>query len=183
MTETVRVRQAELARRLGVTRGAVNQLCKRGIIEVGQDGLIDLELAKVAIEARVGPHSRTAQGVAGGTPAKAHAAPDEAPAVAASYASSRALREAAEATMAQLRLSELKGEVIRVDAVRAAWARRLSTTRDAILQIPIRVAPLLAAETSIEQVSILLETELRQALADLSQDGASGIGQAEGAPA
>ncbi|MGB4059606.1 MAG: hypothetical protein WBK26_05255 [Burkholderiaceae bacterium] len=91
------------------------------------------------------------------------------------FQAARTRREIAEANLAELKEAEQQGKVIQVDAVRAAWARRLAGTRDAILQIPIRVAPILAAETSIEQVSILLETELRQALAELSRYGMPGV--------
>lgn len=42
---------------------------------------------------------------------------------------------------------------------------------------PKRGAPILVAETSIEQVSILLDAELRQALAELSRDGLPGGAQ------
>jgi phage terminase Nu1 subunit (DNA packaging protein) len=70
--------------------------------------------------------------------------------------------------IAQMKLAELRGELIRVDAVRATWAGRIVSTRDALLQIPPRLAPLLAAESSLTTVSQLLEDELRQALEQLS---------------
>lgn len=97
------------------------------------------------------------------------------------FQAARTRREIAEANLAELKEAEQQGKVIQVEAVRAAWARRLAGTRDAILQIPVRVAPILAAETSIEQVSILLETELRQALAELSRDAMPGAAGAEAA--
>lgn len=87
------------------------------------------------------------------------------------FQAARTRREIAEANLAEKKDAELQGKLIQVGAVRAVWARRMAATRDAILQIPIRVAPVLAAETSIEQVSILLEAELRQALAELTRDG------------
>ena len=42
--------------------------------------------------------------------------------------------------------------------------------RDALLQIPSRLAPVLAAETNLATVTQLMEDELRQALAELSRD-------------
>jgi phage terminase Nu1 subunit (DNA packaging protein) len=86
----------------------------------------------------------------------------------AAYEASRARREAAEAAMAELREGELRGELIRVEAVRAVWASRIVSTRDALLQIPSRLAPVLAAETNLATVTQLLDDELRQALEQLS---------------
>jgi phage terminase Nu1 subunit (DNA packaging protein) len=70
--------------------------------------------------------------------------------------------------IAQMKLAELRGELIRVEAVRAVWASRIVSTRDALLQIPSRLAPVLAAETNLATVTQLLDDELRQALEQLS---------------
>ena len=162
-----------------VSRQYINQLVKKGVLKKDADGLIDIEEAKQALLNRVHPGGKTTQNLQAAEPEKAPEPAAAAPATEApdenteitSYHIAKTLREAAEAQIARLKLAEMRGEVIQVEAVRAAWARRLAGTRDAILQIPIRVAPILAAETSIEQVSILLETELRQALAELNRDG------------
>ncbi len=71
--------------------------------------------------------------------------------------------------MAELKLAEMRGELIRTDAVRAAWAARIVSTREALLQIPARIAPVLAAENDLVNVTALLDDELRQALAELSR--------------
>lgn len=82
----------------------------------------------------------------------------------------RTRREIAEANLAEMREHELEGKLIRVEAIRAAWSKRISATRDALLQLPHRLAPVLAAETEMERVSQLLDVELRQALTELSRD-------------
>jgi hypothetical protein len=82
----------------------------------------------------------------------------------------RTRREIAEANLAEMREAELEGKLIRVDVIRGAWAKRVSSTRDALLQIPSRLAPMLAAQTDVDQVARVLEDELRQALAELSRD-------------
>lgn len=69
-----------------------------------------------------------------------------------------------------MREAELAGQLIRVEAIKAAWAKRISATRDALLQLPHRLAPVLAAETEMERVSHLLDAELRQCLHDLIRD-------------
>lgn len=86
----------------------------------------------------------------------------------------RTRREIAEANLAEMREHELEGKLIRVEAIRAAWAKRISATRDALLQLPHRLAPVLAAETEMERVSQLLDVELRQALTELSRDAIAG---------
>ena len=70
--------------------------------------------------------------------------------------------------MAEMREAELRGELIQVAAVKAVWAARLTSARDALLQIPPRLAPVLAAENNLTRVNQLLEDEIRQALAELS---------------
>lgn len=89
------------------------------------------------------------------------------------FQAARTRREIAEANLAELKEAEQNGKVIQADAVRAAWSRRVAGTRDALLQIPSRLAPVLAAEPSMERIALLLETELRQALHELSRDGAT----------
>jgi hypothetical protein len=69
-----------------------------------------------------------------------------------------------------MKQAEMQGTLIRADAVRAAWAAKITGARDALLQIPSRIAPVLAATADLVEVTALLEAELRQALADLSSE-------------
>lgn len=80
------------------------------------------------------------------------------------YMLSRNRREAAEAERAELSLAEDKGELIRVDAVKGVLGSMFSATRDALLQLPARMAPLLAAESDPAAVQTLLHAEIHQAL-------------------
>ncbi len=80
----------------------------------------------------------------------------------------RTRREVADANLSELKEAELRGAVIRADAMRSAWAAKVATVRDALLQIPSRLAPVLAAESDLIVVTAKLETELRQALSELS---------------
>jgi phage terminase Nu1 subunit (DNA packaging protein) len=84
------------------------------------------------------------------------------------YWDARGRRETAEAAIAEMKEAEMRGTLIRADAVRSAWAGRITGARDALLQIPGRLAPVLAAETDLDRVVELLEAELRQALLQLS---------------
>lgn len=87
------------------------------------------------------------------------------------FQAARTRREIAEANLAELKEAEQNGQLLRADAVRAAWAKRLISTRDALLQIPSRLAPVLAAESNLDTVALLLEEEIRQALFELSRGG------------
>ena len=175
--ETVRVTQAELARRLEVSRQAVNDLVRRGVIEVGQDGRIDFELARVALANRVRPSGKTAAALGSAAIVVPVAAPTALPAPEAanldtgvSYHVAKTLREAAEAKIAQLRLGELRGELVRADAVRSEAARLAAAQLESLLQLPARLTPVLAAETDPAKLHDLLDTELRQVLAQITAD-------------
>ena len=84
------------------------------------------------------------------------------------YHAARARREEAEAAIAELKREEMEGALIRMEAVRIVAARVLATTREALLQIPARMATVLAAEDSPTRVHELLQHELHQALAHLA---------------
>lgn len=163
--------QSHLAELLSVSKAAVCKQVARGM------PVTTLEAAQAWRTANLNPAQRKANRAA--TTDLCRPEPltleDDDPPPDENFQAARTRREIAEANLAELKEAEQQGKVIQVEAVRAAWARRLAGTRDAILQIPIRVAPILAAETSIEQVSILLEAELRQALAELSRDGMPGV--------
>ena len=88
----------------------------------------------------------------------------------ATYMQAKTAREVYEAKNAQLEYEERTGKLIKVDAVRSAWAAKITGARDALLQIPSRIAPVLAATTDLVEVTALLEAELRQALAELSAE-------------
>ena len=90
----------------------------------------------------------------------------------ATYLQAKTAREVYEAKTAQLEYEERTGKLIQVSAVRATWATRIASARDALLQIPSRLAPVLAAETDLAAVTLLLEDEIRQALAELSREDA-----------
>ena len=59
-------------------------------------------------------------------------------------------------------------ELIRVDAVKRQLATEYSTLREALMQIPARMAPLLAAEGDAAAIQTMLEVEVHQALVKLS---------------
>ena len=80
----------------------------------------------------------------------------------------RTRREISEANMAEMDEARLRRELIRVSAVQAQLSTDYATTRDAMLQIPARMAPLLAASTDPAAIQTLLHTEIHQALMTLA---------------
>lgn len=171
LTNIQRLTESGLARQLKVSRQAVHELVKRGVLSKDKDGLIDFELAKHALTNRVRPSGKTAAALQDNPPPQPTTQADAAaePEI-TSYHVAKTLREAAEAQIARLKLAEMQGEVIRSDAVRATWTARIVSARDVLLQIPSRLAPVLAAETNPTTVAILLEDEIGRAMDELSRE-------------
>lgn len=169
-----RVRQAELARLLGVSRQAIGELVKRGVFERSTDGLIDVDMARHALTNRVRPSAKTAAALdVAAAPAKqAAAAAVENETATTSYHVAKTLREVAEARLAQLKLAELKGELVRAADVKSAWAKRAAGLREALLQMPARLAAVLAAETDQARCHDAMQAELHSVLAQITGDTA-----------
>lgn len=164
-----RLKQAALARTLGVTRQAIGELIKRQIIPIAADGLVDVEMARIAIANRVRPSGKTAASMQSEQPTTLATAPaTAAPAPQAdeqmSYHVAKTLREVAEAKLAQLKLAEQRGDLIRRADMERIVGTMAAGLRESVLQIKARLAPLLAAETDVMKVSAMLDTELRAAL-------------------
>lgn len=156
--------QAEYARHRGCSKVAVGKAVKAGRISL-VNGKIDPAVADIQWQknsrARVSAHT-SAQ-----LPLTAAPIADEPP-KADDYMFNRNRREAAEAERAELSLAEDKGQLIRVDAVKAAVANVFSATRDALLQIPARLGPQLAAESDASVAQTMLHAEIHQALQQLA---------------
>jgi hypothetical protein len=84
------------------------------------------------------------------------------------YSVNRARRERYEADLAQMKLQEQQGDLVRVVEVRAEIAKRVGQVRMNLLQIPARLAPLLANEADQAKVHAILEAELRAVLAHVT---------------
>jgi hypothetical protein len=73
-----------------------------------------------------------------------------------------------DAKTAKLDFEERSGKLVRVDAVKQALASAFTSTRDSLLQIPSRLAAVLAAETDAAKVHELLQLEIYRALEGIS---------------
>ena len=174
MAKVTLMTQSEYAKHRGVSRVAVHHAIRDSRITL-IEGKIDPTVADIQWAANTRARVRNA----GSDPAPIAPASAAGPIVAGdaepriSYEEARRRRELAEASIAEMKQAELAGDLIRTDAVRAAWVGKITSTRDALLQIPARLAPQLAAESDLVAVTGLLELEIRQVLSDLSTPPAS----------
>lgn len=166
--------QSGLARILGVSRQAINDLVKRNVLSARPDGMIDVQLARVAIASRVHPRGKT---VASSGDAITVPAPPPPPASAGapqaadgelSYHVAKTLREGAEAKRAQLRLKEELGQALDADSTLRAVAAIQLAARNEILTLADRLAPIVATETDLRKVHQLIHAEAERACETIS---------------
>lgn len=98
--------------------------------------------------------------------------PDDDPAASKdpAIAKSQAKKEEFRAKLVELEYEERVGNLLRRDEIEKEWFRRGRQVRDAVLNVPARLAGILAAESDQQKVRDLLETELRQALESLANE-------------
>lgn len=156
-----RLSASAYARHRGVSHVAVLKALKTGRITREADGLIDQEKADAAWSVNTDPtlqrkKTKNSEADQSATP----------PGGGPSFAQSRAIREAYNARLAKLSYEEKSATLVRTDSVKIAWFNVLRVLRDRTLNLPDRLAPLLAAETDPKAIRELLDNELRQILND-----------------
>ena len=144
------VSQRAYARHRGISLAAVQKAIKAGRIRTTADGKIDAELADQEWERNTNYGASPATG--------------EASVSGPSYAQSRAIREAYLARLAKIEYEERLGKLINRDEVQVAAFNKFRVFRDGMLNIPDRVAAVLAAETDTRKVHESLTVEIRKAL-------------------
>ena len=85
------------------------------------------------------------------------------------YVDARALREVVEVKRRELELEVRRGELVRKDDVEREAFRLYRRLRDAVFNIPPRLAAQLAAETDEHRIFELLEGEIRAVFTDFSE--------------
>ena len=85
-----------------------------------------------------------------------------------SYAQSRSIKEAFAAKLAQIDYEKKAGNLCRTEDVARAAKDMARLTRDYLLNIPGKLAPLLAAESDINEIHKIVEDEIHNALTNLS---------------
>lgn len=99
------------------------------------------------------------------------------PASASGFAKAKAVRETFQAKLAQLEFEERSGKLISTEKVRIAQFTQGQLIREAVLNIPDRIAAQLAAElgreVSAHVVRTVMDTELRNILIEVAKFGRS----------
>lgn len=157
---TGRITQAELARRLKVSRGAVCKATKTGRITPDEDGLFDpveTELAWIANTRQTAKREPSPGKTAKGGRQSA-------------YAEARARKESALARMAELRLEQATGKLVERDAVEFVLADHAATLRGLLENLPDRLAPVLLPLRNHESIRQLLDEAFFQLQHDLADN-------------
>lgn len=158
------VTKAAFARLLGCGPARVTEWCRRRILAppaATPDGLVVPSLAVAALAAS-GAVLPAAEAPPPAT------APTEAP---AGYDASRARHEAAKAGLAELELARQRGELVEIEVAETVLFETFRSARDAWLNWPLRVGPLIAADMGLdaEKVTGVLTTYVHQQLVDLGE--------------
>lgn len=159
---------AQLARELGVSRQAIHDLVARRVLSKDADGLIDVEMAKIALLNRVQPSSKTAQALAQAAQAAQASIAMESEDQGASkgqnsFYAAKTQREKAEARMAEMKLGEMTGQLLKRDTTERAVYDAFRSLRDHAFAAPQRAAPRLVGLADVRQIEFTIAEELRRA--------------------
>ena len=146
--------KAQYAKHRGVTPQAISKLVKNDRVLVTEDGLIDSDISDVLLAEFSDQDSTTSQ------LANKLSGID-------SYARQRTILTQYKAELAKIELDKAKGMVVDADQVRRAAFDTARRVRDTILNLPDRIAPLVATADGVHAIRTLLDTELRKALLEL----------------
>ena len=154
--------RSEYAAHINVRPSYVTKLGKQGRL-VLVDGMVDFDATDAKVRSTA-DRGRAANGANSGGASSAAAG-----AVNDLFRKAQTQERAYSARLLELKYRRESGELVAISEVRAAYARRISTLRDAMMQIPSRLAAVLAAETDEVKVHDLLEDELHLVLARVSE--------------
>ena len=144
----------------GLSHTAVQKAIKQGRIQLTSERKIDIEQADRDWLRNTSPMN-----------APQPVANIEAVGSGPSYAQSRAVRELYLARLAKIEFEERSHKLVSRDEVKVAAFSMARTVRDSLLNIPDRIAAMLAAESDPTRVHHILTEELRRALIELSGNG------------
>lgn len=161
------VSASEYARLRGCSEGAVRKAVRDRRIST-QDGRIDPVAADAQWAKNTRPRAAN-KATNSDSQATSESAPTRSPKASDDYWVSKSRREAAEAAMAELELAEMRGELVRVADIRSSLGRRIAGVREALLQLPARVVPVLAANPAPRAMSEVLRLELIRVLSHFSE--------------
>lgn len=164
------VSQAAIGRALGLSPAAITKLKGQGMPVTSVEEAQAWRQERQNIAARKAlPASMPASQVAPPPPAffppldlPSGDGPDE------HHNTARTRLRIAEANMAEMNEAKMRRELVNLSVVERQLATDYATTRDALLQIPARLAPLLAPESNTTAIYNMLHAEIHQALLNLA---------------
>lgn len=151
------ISQAEWARKHGFSRQYANQLVKEGTLKA-VEGKIDEEQADMALAA-IRDLSKTEK-----------RSSQESTELSTLLLKTRIKNEMERGKLLEARAKVEIGELISVDEVKQAAFNKARIVRDNLLNIPDRVANLLASVDDASKIHELLSQEIRNSLEGLSRD-------------
>ena len=151
------ISQAEWARKHGFSRQYANQLVKEGTLKA-VEGKIDEEQADMALAA-IRDLSKTEK-----------RSSQESTELSTLLLKTRIKNEMERGKLLEARAKVEIGELIAVDEVKQAAFNKARIVRDNLLNIPDRVANLLASVDNASKIHELLSQEIRNSLEGLSRD-------------
>jgi hypothetical protein len=178
------------ARHRGVSLRAVQKALASGRISARKDGRLDAEVADANWARNTAPRPLPSSTPATKSSGQAKAAkqappqsshhhaearpltrePAEPPRLESGveYSKARAVRESYLARMAKIDFEERSAKLVSADEVKVAAFNRFRQFRDGVLNLPDRLAAVLAAESDPSQVHLALSTEIRKVLLEFS---------------
>lgn len=145
----------QYANHRGVALRAVQKAIETGRIQTVKGGKIDQAAADIAWDRNSDPAKQRKEGADIGATSQA-------------FQKARAAREAYNAKIAQLNYEKMAGRLVDMEMVRLRSFENARAVRDALLNIPNRIASNLAGETDPIKIGNLLTTEINHALEELS---------------
>ena len=170
------MRQSELAKELGLSKQAVSKLKGQGMPVHSVEAAQAWREVRQNVAARKPlPSARAPLPAMAVSPAPGPAFPPSAfppldmpDDLLEDHDAARTRLRIAEANMAEMNEAKMRREMINVAVVERQLATDYATTRDALLQIPARMAPLLASESDTATIHTMLDAEIHQALCNLA---------------
>jgi transcriptional regulator with XRE-family HTH domain len=170
------ISQSELARRLGVSRQAVQARVKAGRLTLLKDGTLDERTALAEWHATKRPVVQAADPddvpedprpsvPAGSRQVRDPGSPGSQQA--GTYAQAKTADALYKARLRQLEYEVKSGALVRAEDAANRWFERARAVRERLLAIPVRLAPEVAAMTDIHEVRRRLDEEIRIAIKEL----------------
>lgn len=147
--------KSEFARETGVTKGRISQLIKDGTLQERKDGRLDFDKSIRRIKAQRDP-SRPSKIIP----------EDEEGEVARGFKRARTAKEVYKAKLTELEYKKETSTSMDVKETKSKIFEQWRTLRDIFQNIPNRLAPVLAGETDIEKIRLMMKKEIDRANED-----------------